>query len=152
VYALAMTACTSRAPVHTAPDESRPHISWEIQEGAGADEDFVCGSRKPGVPCVLSARSEEQRTRAIVQVQLHAAKADTKYLGVIEVPFVLGGTGRQLTEVSADVAAGGTPANRTIVGQVVAERGEYALSITLDAVQGGRAVSRLSERIPVSVR
>lgn len=148
--AFSASGCTSQAPVHTAPDESQPHITWEIQQGTGADEAFVCGSRKPGVRCVLSARTEQQRTRAIVQVQFHAAKADTKYLGLIEAPFVGGGTNPNLSEVSMDVRAGSNPVNRTIVG--AAQSGDYALTITLDAIQGGQFVSRLAERIPVTVK
>ena len=109
VSILVAIGCTSHAPVHTAPDESQPHITWEIQQGAGADETFICGSRKPGVHCILAARSEQQRTRAIVQVQFHAAKSDTKYLGVIAVPFVSGGNTPHLGEVSIDVAAGSQP-------------------------------------------
>jgi hypothetical protein len=96
-------------------------------------------------------RTEQQRTRAIVQVQLHAAKGDTKYLGLIEAPFVTGGTDPYLGEVSTDVSPGSKPVGRTIVGQVTAQTGDYELKITLDAVQGGKVVSRLAERIPVTV-
>jgi hypothetical protein len=49
-----------------------------------------------------------------------------------------------------DVRAGSNPVNRTIVG--AAQSGDYALTITLDAIQGGQSVSRLAERIPVTVK
>jgi len=91
---------------------------------------------------VLAARSEQQLTRAILQVQLHGAKADTKYLGLIKAPFIGGGSDRHVGEVSTDVAAGSKRGGRPIIGQLTARPGDYRLTMTLDAIQGGDAVSR----------
>ena len=91
---------------------------------------------------MLAARSEQQLTRAILQVQLHGAKADTKYLGLIKAPFIGGGSDRHVGEVTTDVAAGSKRGGRPIIGQLTARPGDYRLTMTLDAVQGGDAVSR----------
>ena len=145
-------ACAVRGTLHTAADESKPHISWEIQQGIAADERFVCGTRRPEAKCVLAASREQRRTRAIVQVHLHAAKIATRYLGVIEVPFIKGATNRGIGEVSVDVRAGSNPVGTTVVGQIDVRPGDFDLAITLDAVQEGQSVSRIVERIPVTIQ
>ena len=151
IVASVLGACAARA-LHTAVDESKPHISWEIQQGVAADEEFVCGTRRPEAKCVLGASREQRRTRAIVQVHLHAAKTATRYLGVIEVPFISGAANRGIGEVSVDVRAGSNPVGTTVVGQIDVRPGDFDLAITLDAVQEGQSVSRIVERIPVAIQ
>ena len=57
-------ACGGNAPVHTTPDQSRPHITWEIRTGGEfGDDEFVCGSAKPAARCTLTANTNEAQIR-----------------------------------------------------------------------------------------
>jgi hypothetical protein len=74
--------CATHGVAHVAPDESRPHISWEIRSGSNeGDEDFMCGSAQPG-PCMLTASTEKNRTLATVHLFVHPAAQPTSYLGL----------------------------------------------------------------------
>jgi len=53
-----LSGCGHRV-VHVAPDESRPHITWEIRSGGDVgDAELVCGSVRLGEACVLSASTQ----------------------------------------------------------------------------------------------
>ena len=94
VSCLSLPACASHGVTHTAPDESRPHISWEIRSGAGGDADLVCGSAEPQPRCVLTTGNGNRRMNATVHMYLHAARQPTNYVGGIRTAF-LEGTGSQ---------------------------------------------------------
>ena len=145
-------ACTQHGVVHIAPDESQPHISWEIRSGTHeGDEAFVCGSATPATECVIIASTAERSNSATVHLFLHAAAKETRYLGIMRVGF-LEGNAPALAEVNTIVPARSSPVTRTETGIVAQQPGNYVASIALDAVQEGHPVSRITQDIKVVVR
>ena len=147
------TACGGHRVAHVAPDESRPHITWEIRTGGDlGDSEFVCGSVQPSRPCELTASTQERPVLTTVHVFLHAAAQQTNYLGVVGAPFVQGGR-VESRDISATVPVGSRPVGSTLSGRVTSKAGSYTLSISVDANQPGiAALHRISERIPVAVK
>ena len=152
IAATLAAACGHRVP-HVAPDESRPHITWEIRTGGDVrDEEFVCGSKQPSRPCVLTASTADNRSLATVRLYLHAAKETTNYLGTMHVPF-MEGTGLEEKEVSATVPPGSQPVGRTLNGRVTSNTGNYTFRILLVGTQPGAPTSqRLEEQAAVTVK
>ena len=118
-----------------APDESRPHITWEIRSREGGGTRFVCGSIEPSRPCVLAASASPQGTGVTVQLYLHAAATQTSYLGLMKTPFVDGAKER---EISITVPRGSQPVSSLLSGRLVDSPGTYSLNIALDADSRGR--------------
>jgi hypothetical protein len=131
-----------------APDESKPHITWEIRSReSGGGSRIVCGSTEPSRPCVLAASANRQGTGVSVQLYLHAASTETSYLGVVETPFV---DGVEEREISITVPRGSRPVSSLLSGRAVAAPGTYPLSIALDATQeGAGAPIRITQQVPV---
>jgi hypothetical protein len=146
--------CAGHGEVHVAPDESKPHISWEIRSGANeGDEELICGSGEPGRPCVLAAITDSRRMLATVHVLAHAAARRTSYLGFTRASFWEGESNRQLGELNVTVQPGSRPVGGTVIGRVTSKPGSYALTISIDATQPGETVPvRLSEHIAVLVK
>ena len=147
-----LSACAGHRPTHIAPDESVPHITWEIRTGGDlGDADLVCGSPQPAQGCVLTASTERERTLVTVRVYLHAAARQTSYLGVVQVPFVQGGV--KGADVSATVPVGSQPVGSSVIGEVTSKPGEYAFTVLLDTKQAGMTDSqRIEQQAPVVVR
>jgi hypothetical protein len=142
-------ACAGNRIPHIAPDESLPHITWEIRSREGGGTRFVCGSIEPSRPCVVTASATRQGTGMTVQVHLHAASSQTNYLGVMETPFV---DGLKVREISLTVPRGSQPVSSLLSGRVVDTPGTYTLNIALDATQAGvETPVRIVEKIPVVV-
>lgn len=140
--------------VHVAPDESEPHVTWEIRTGGElGDARFVCGSAEPTRRCALAASAPGRPSLATVRLFLHAARLDTRYLGVMRVAFIEGA--EQLLEnrqVNVSVPPGIEPIVSTITGLVTAEAGRYSFSIALDALLAGAEVPvRIQRDVPVFV-
>ena len=134
-----------------APDESRPHVTWEIRsrESSGGSR-FVCGSTEPSRPCVLAASASRQGTGVTVQLYLHAAATQTSYLGLVKTAFVDGV--REQREISITVPRGSRPVSSLVSGRLVDSPGTYTLSIALDATQeGADAPIRIAQQVPVVV-
>lgn len=103
------TACGGHRVAHVAPDESRPHISWEIRTGGAiGDNDVVCGSSQPSRECVLAASAAERRSLVTEHLYLHAAKEPTSYLGVMQVPFMEGSTRAPTSATCGAISPGGS--------------------------------------------
>jgi hypothetical protein len=147
-------ACASHGSVHNSPDESRPHISWEIRSGAdGGDADFVCGSSQPGKARVIPASTDKTATLATLHLFAHAAAQPTSYLGFMRAPFLGGEVDRKSGEINATVAPGNRPVGTTVVDRVTSKPGEYLLSISIDATQPNAPNSvRISQEVPVVVK
>ena len=145
-------ACGGHRVAHVAPDESRPHITWEIRTGGDiGDDDFVCGSSQLSRECVLAASTADHRSLVTVHLYLHAAKEPTSYLGVMQVPFMEGSVTDK--EVSATVPPGSQPVGSTLSGRVTSKAGSYSFRILLDAAQANSPSSqRIEEQANVSVR
>ena len=148
------TACGGHRVAHVAPDESRPHITWEIRTGGDiGDDDFVCGSSQPQRECVLVASTADRRSLVTVHLYLHAAKEPTSYLGVMQVPFMEGSERVTNREVSATVPPGSQPVGSTLSGRVTSKRGSYSFRVLLDAMQANSSSSqRIEEQANVHVR
>ena len=151
---LPLVGCASHGVAHVAPDESRPHISWEIRTGGGdGDADFVCGSSQPSKPCVLSASTEQSRALVTVHLFVHAAEQPTSYLGFMRAPFLEGEVDRKLAEVSTTVTPGSRPVGTTVSGRVTSKPGAYSLTISVDATQpSAPSPMRISHEVPVVVK
>ena len=146
---LLASACTGTRVAHVAPDESRPHITWEIREG-GEDERFVCGSTEPSRPCALVASTDERPNEATVRLFLHAAAVETSYLGLMTTPFLDGASKDR--EISITVPQDSRPVQSTVIGRVTTKPGAYSFGIALDATQPGvPAPVRIAQQIAVVV-
>ena len=148
-------ACAARHGAdHVAPDESRPHISWEIRAGGDiGDGDFVCASGDSAQPCVIRASTDKAPTLATVRLLVHAAAQPTSYLGFMRAPFFGGEPERKLGEVNATVQPGEEPVGKTVVGRVTSTPGTYTLTISVDATQPVASVPvHISEEVPVVVK
>ena len=142
-------SCAVDRVAHVAPDESRPHITWEIRDG-GEDERFVCGSTEPARQCALVASTEERSNEATVRLFLHAAAAETSYLGLLTTPFLDGASKDR--EISITVPQDSRPVQSMVTGKVTTKPGAYTFDIALDARQPGTpAPGRLTQQIPVMV-
>lgn len=149
-----MSACAGHTVAHVAPDESRPHMTWEIRSGGGVGDDrFVCGSSKPSQDCVLTASTAARPELATVHLYLHAARRQTSYLGVVDMPFIQGFGSLEAREVSATVPPDSQPVGSTVNGRVTSKPGGYTFRVSLDAMQAGASTSQhIEEQVPVSVR
>ena len=148
------TACGGHRVAHVAPDESRPHTTWEIRTGGDmGDDDFVCGSSQPSRECVLAASTADRRSLVTVHLYLHASKEPTSYLGVGQVPFMEGSERVPDKEVSATVPPGSQPVGSTRSGRVTSKVGRYTFRILLDAIQSNSSSpQRIEEQANVSVK
>ena len=139
-------ACGGHRVAHVAPDESRPHITWEIRSGGDrGDEELVCGSLQPSQECVLVASTADRRSLVTVHLYMHAAKEPTNYLGVMQVPFMEGSERLKDKEVSATVPLGSQPVGSTLNGLVTSKAGRYSFRILLDAIQTNSSTSQRIE-------
>lgn len=148
-----VSACAGGGVIHTAPDESQPHITWEIRVGGEfGDADFVCGSSKPGQACVLPSGASTKPTTVMLRLYLHAAALQTNYLGVWRAPFLEGWTQKDYREVSGAVRHGDRPFSTSVSGLVTDKPGAYGFNVLLDAAQEGiPAGHRIVLDIPVTV-
>jgi hypothetical protein len=149
--ALLASSCAASRVEHVAPDESRPHVTWEIREGGESGDDrFVCGSTEPSRPCALAASTDQSASEATVRLFLHAAATDTSYLGLMTPPFL--DRAAKEREVSITVPRGSQPVLSMVSGRVSAKPGAYAFTIALDATESGAQVPvRITQQIPVAV-
>jgi hypothetical protein len=147
-------ACAGHGAAHVAPDESRPHITWEIRTGGDlGDDDLICGSSQPSRGCILTASTEQRRKTTTVHLYLHAASQPTSYLGFMRLPFIEGSEQRKGGEVNASVAPGSRPVGATVSGGVTSKAGSYTFSIALDATQPTMATpQRIAQEVVVTVK
>ena len=146
--------CAGSKVIHTAADESRPHITWEIRTGGEyGDADLVCGSSKPGQACVLPSGASDKPATVMLRLSLHAAAVQTNYLGVWRAPFLEGWTQKDYREVSGAVRPGDRPVGASVSGRVTDKPGSYEFNVLLDTAQeGSPAGHRIVLDIPVTVR
>ena len=143
--------CAQTRVEHVAPDESRPHVTWEIREGGeSGDERLVCDSTGPSRRCALAPGTAQAANESTVRLFLHPAASDTNYLGLMTTPFVERQSRNR--EISITVPRGSQPVLSMVSGRVTMKPGVYTLSITLDATQSGApAPVRITQQIPVTV-
>ena len=152
--ALLAAGCASHGEVHVAPDESKPHISWELRSGRSeGDEEFVCGPARPGKPCVLAASTQDSPRLSALRLLGHAAAQPTSYLGFMRTSFFEGEAERKLGEINVTVEPGSRPVGTTVIGRVTSKPGTYALTISIDATQPGAPNPlRISDNVSVVVK
>ena len=149
-----LAGCAAGRVPERSPDPARPHVSWEIRAGGDlGDARRICASADPAPSCVLQASTDADRRLATVRVSFHpAAKAEARYLGYVEVPFVRGAGPLNTSEISLTVRDGSSPVSRSINGVVTSDPGSYSLTIALDAILTGSAEPvRIAREIPVTV-
>ncbi len=140
------SACGTHAVTHTAPDETRPHYSWEIRSG-GADEHVVCSSAQPSAGCVLQGGS-----RITLHVAFHSTQQATTYTGQMNVPFIEGIGQGGVRDLNAVVPEGGQPVNTSIDGEVIRQPGTYLFTLSVTAKQGSQSGISLPSQVKVVVR
>ncbi|CAN5765065.1 hypothetical protein BH18ACI5_BH18ACI5_22380 [soil metagenome] len=140
-------------PIHTSPDESRPHITWEIRAGGDyVGEAFVCGSLKPDTPCTLPASKASSWTFVAIYIDLHSAAGPTNYVGTWRAAFLDGWKDTDYREVNDSVKPGEKPHQLTVSGIATRQPGRYSFSVTLEAAQDGTPTTTpISLNIPVAV-
>jgi hypothetical protein len=144
------SACGGHRVEHVAPDESQPHITWELRRDR--DRASVCGSAEPGRACELIASTPEQPSSVAVHLFLHAAARQTSYLGIMRTPFLEKASAVRDREVSITVPRGSRPVSVSLSARVSSIPGTYTFAILLDATDTGDAAStRISQEIPVRV-
>jgi hypothetical protein len=143
--------CAVDRVAHVAPDESRPHVTWEIREGGETGDDrYVCGSTEPARQCALLASTEERSNEATVRLFLHAAATEANYLGLMTTAFL--DRAAKDRELSITVPPDSQPVLSMVAGRVTTKPGGYSFQITLDGRQAGNtAPLRITEQIPVVV-
>lgn len=151
---LPLVGCAGHGPVHVAPDESRPHLTWEIRaSGESGDAELICGSSQRAKPCELRASTEKAPSLATVRLFVHAAAQPTSYLGFMRVPCFGTDVDRKLGEVNTTVKPDSRPVGTTVFGRVTSQPGTYPLTISVDATQPGAPNPvHLFEEVPVTVR
>jgi hypothetical protein len=154
VSAVMSAACGTRGTVHTAPDESRPHITWEISIGGEfGDATVVCGSAKPTAACTLPPSTPGRPTLSSLRLYLHAAERQTNYIGAWRAPFLQGWTAKDYRDVSGTVKPGEEPFVVNVSGIVTDKPTAYTFSVLLDGAQEGvPAGNRIVLDVPVEVR
>lgn len=152
-WPLALGCAAGHGEVHVAPDESQPHISWEIRSGGqGGDGALVCGSSQPAQTCLLAASTPKSSTLATLHLLVHPAAQETSYVGFMRVPF-FDGADQNIGKVNATVPPGSQPVGATVIGRVTSKPGSYALAISVDATQPGMATPlRIAQEVPVTVK
>jgi hypothetical protein len=150
---LPFIGCAGHGPVHVAPDESRPHLTWEIRAGGrDGDAELICGSSQRAKPCVLSASTEQTPSLATVRLRVHAAAQPTSYLGLMRVSLFGTDANRRLGEVNTTLKPGSRPVGTTVFGRVTTQPGTHTLTISVDATQPGAPNPvHLSEEVLVMV-
>ena len=148
VAALLANGCGGTGVIHTAPDESQPHISWEIRTGGGdGDARAVCRSTDPAPKCALTAGS-----MVMLRLLFHPAERQTNYLGAWRAPFLQGWTEKDYRDVAGAVQPGEAPYRKSVNGVVTDTPGEYGFNVLLDAAQEGiPAGHRIVVNVPVVV-
>ena len=153
--ALLLLGACGGAPktVHVAPDESRPHITWEIRAGGDYNaEEFVCGSLQPTASCTLPASKPSVWTFVAIYIDLHAAAGPTNYVGTWRAPFLNRWTPADFREVSDSVKPGEKPHQITVSGIGTRQPGQYRFTVTLEGAQEGvPSTTPISIDIPVTV-
>lgn len=143
--------CAAHEARHTAPDESQPHITWEIRTGGPEGEARqVCESAQPQPDCTLPASVANRREFVTIHFYLHSLKEVARYDGTLRIPFI----GRTSTErqVSTTVQPGTSAENLTIVGDVTPKPGKYTMSIALKTKHGTKDSVPINQDIAVVVR
>jgi hypothetical protein len=136
VLAILSSGCASHGEIHIAPDESKPHISWELRAGKNeGDEEFICGSAQPSKECELIASSDEDPRLAALHLLGHAAAQPTSYLGFMRASFLEGAAERKVAEINVTIEPGSRPTGPTVIGRVTSKAGTYTLAISVDATQ-----------------
>jgi hypothetical protein len=147
-------ACATHGVKHTATNEARPHISWEIR--AGGDEGnkvVVCRSGDGRSTCVLTASTDRNRSLVTVHLSLYPAARPTNYLGFMRVPFIEGADQQQGSDVSGTVRSDSRPVRATVAGFVTSTPGLYTFSVSVDAMQPAMTEAQhISQQVPVTVR
>ena len=149
VAALLANGCGGTGVIHTAPDESQPHISWEIRTAApDGDDRAVCRSSDAAPACTLPGGA-----MVMLRVLFHPAERQTNYLGAWRAPFLQGWTEKDYRDVT------GTHYNREkpriaspSMGSSPPKPGRYGFNVLLDAAQEGiPAGHRIVVDVPVLV-
>jgi hypothetical protein len=152
-FAVLSAACGARGAIHVAPDESKPHLTWEIRQGGEfGDARFVCGSSRATAACTLPPSTRERPARVTLHLYLHPAGRQTNYAGTWRAPFLQGWTASDFRDVSGSVNPGADPYHVSVSGLVTAKPGEYSFSVALDGAQEQVPEgTRITLEIPVTV-
>ena len=149
---LLAAGCAKHAP-EPSPHPSTPHISWSIGQGT-TDKDICKSTEDSSCTLVVPADTPPNRRVADFHLFLHAAPADTKYAGTIQIGFLTQETAQgHIHKVDREVPRGSEPVGFTVSG-TVAPPGAYYVDVDLTATPakaGGPSVP-IKTRIAVNVK
>lgn len=149
--AVLVGACATHVP-EPEPHPNAPHITWSVAEGTNDKE--VCRSTEPA-PCTLTLSSEPPNNRlGVFHVFLHAGATDTKYVGTINIGFLVHDSGSQHEhKVDRVITRDSGPVNFSSTG-IVKPAGTYYVDVNLTATAAdgpGRPLP-ITARIRVDVK
>lgn len=151
-FVLAATACAKHAPEPT-PHPTTPHITWSISEGYTGEKE-LCRSTGASSCTLDMSRVAQDRRFGVFHLFLHAAAADTKYKGTVDIGF-LGQPGERdhTHPFEREISRGNDPINFSTTG-IVRPPGTYYVDIALTAtpVGGSGPAVPIKERIRVDVK
>lgn len=149
---LAAAACAKHAPEPT-PHPSTPHITWSISQGYTGETER-CRSTEASSCTLDFSEVAQDRRFGVFHLFLHAAAADTKYKGTLDIGF-LGQPGeREHTHlIEREIPRGNDPINFSTTG-IVRPPGTYYVEISLMAtpLAGSGPGVPIKERIKVDVK
>lgn len=149
---LAAGACAGHQVSHTASDESRPHITWEIRAGGAEGHDrLACQSSSSGTPCVLTASGKDRRELATVHLYFHASAQTANYEGTLMLPF-LDGASERPRPVAATLQPGAAAEGPTITGLITPTPGTYTMTVALKVKHGDKNSTPITRDVTVVVR
>ena len=147
---LLVSACANHVP-EPKPHPDVPHISWAISEGNNDKE--VCRSTED-TACSLNLSGQPGNRRiGIFHVFLHPASADTKYVGSVDIGFLVQSEDQHVHAIDRVVERGSAPVGFSTTGNVKAAGTYYVtLNLTATAADGSGAAVMLTSRIRVDVK
>jgi hypothetical protein len=145
---LLLTGCERRVPIPTGGSPGTPHVGWVIMVGdrENADREFVCQS-DPRTDCVVPASQPDNPTVTNVHFYFHSGSTDTKYTGNIQIGFL---ESPHEIKLNLTVKGGDRAGNSSVVGIVSPKPGRYAMTVAVDAENGG--TRQIRESVPVIVK
>lgn len=150
LVALAMFGCAGHVP-EPKPHPDAPHISWAISEGNNDKE--VCRSTQDAA-CTLNLSGQPRDRRiGVFHVFLHAGSVDTKYVGSVDIGFLVEPGPGHVHAIDRVVARHSGPVNFSTTGNVK-PAGTYYVTVKLaaTAADGSGAAVPITARVRVDVK
>jgi hypothetical protein len=155
ILAAALTStCTQRVPESVGVPPGTPHVGWVLMYGDSdnPDSEFACQSY-PRTECVIPASTSNAQGFSDVHFYYHAAGAETRYDGTIDIGYLQGSPASHTSHFTITVRKSDSILNSSVVGIVTSTPGTSAVTVSLDAtVTDTKKTQAIRESIPVVVK